>query len=160
VSREYEPPFGRAELLGLNPFCKKMEIPLDLAIAELAAKGISVPDGSESLQNIGSRHKLSPLKIYMVIKPLEGKVAPSIVATNMTPQMVEDKYAGSGIGRKTLAEIATSMNLDAATAKSRLASMGLELKADEPLKQAAERNGLQPIELLKAILIQGYKPQK
>jgi hypothetical protein len=160
VSREYEPPFGRAELLGLNSFCRKMDIPLDQAVKELAAKGISVPDVSESLQDMGNRLKLSPLKVYMVIKHLEGKLLPAIAVTSMTPQMVEEKYAGSGIGRKTFTEIASSMNLDVATVRTHLAAMNFEVKADEPLKQAAERNGLQPIELLKAVLIEGYKPQK
>jgi len=160
VSREYEPPFGRAELLGLNSFCKKMDIPLDQAITELAAKGINAPDVSESLQDIGKRLKISPLQIYMVIKPLEAKEALAIVATSMTPQMVEEKFAGSGIGRKTFTEIASSVNLDTATVRTRLAAMSFEVKVDEPLKQAAERNGFQPIEFLKAVLIEWYKPQK
>ena len=160
VSREYEPPFGRAELLGLNSFCRKMDIPLEQAVTELAAKGISVPDVSESLRDMGKRVKLSPLKVYMVIKHLEGKLVPAIAVTSMTPQMVEEKYAGSGIGRKTFTEIASSMNLDVATVRTHLAAMNFEVKVDEPLKQAAERNGLQPIELLKAVLIEGYKPQK
>jgi DNA-binding CsgD family transcriptional regulator len=160
VSREYEPPFGRAELLGLNSFCKKTDIPLEQAVTELAAKGISVLDVSESLQDMGKRVKLSPLKVYMVIKRLEGKSVPAMAVTSMTPQMVEETYAGSGIGRKTFTEIASSMNLDVATVRTHLAAMNFEVKVDEPLKQAAERNGLQPIELLKAVLIEGYKPQK
>jgi len=160
VSREYEPPFGRAELLGLNSFCKKMDIPLDKAVTELAAKGISVPDVSESLQDIGKRLKLSPLKIYMAIKHLEGKLAPAITVTSMTPQMVEEKYAGSGIGRKTIGEVAASMNLDLSRVRGRLAAMRMEIGNDEPIKQAAERNRLEPIELLKVILIEDYKPMR
>ena len=80
VSREYEPPFGRAELLGLNSFCKKTDIPLGTSGYRACAKGISVPDLSESLQEMGKRLQLSPLKIYMVIKHLEGKSVPAIAS--------------------------------------------------------------------------------
>ncbi len=96
----------------------------------------------------------------MIIKGFEGKAVPRVETTIFTPESVEEKFAGSGIGRKTFSEIASSMNLDVLTMRTRLASVNLEAKLDEPLKPAAERNGLQPIELLKAILIDGYKPQK
>lgn len=137
-----------------------MDIPLEQAVTELTAKGISVPNTGESLQDLGKRVKLSPLKVYMVIKHLEGKLVPAIAVMSMTPQMVEEKYAGSGIGRKTFTEIATSMNLDIDRVTTHLAAMNFEVNVDEPLKRAAERNGLPPIELLKAVLIEGYKPQK
>jgi hypothetical protein len=160
VSREYEPPFGRAELLDLRSFCKKQEIPLDKALAQLQARGIKVGDQKDSVAKIAKRNGQSPLQLYVVIKPLEGNAVAQQTAAALTPQQVEEKYAGSGIGRKTLAEVTESMNLDKAKVSQRLAGLNIDAKVDEPLKQAAERNKLAPIELLKAILIEDYDPRK
>jgi hypothetical protein len=160
VGREYEPPFGRAELLDLRTFCKKQEIPFDLALAELQTKGIKVGAPKDSLADIAKRNGKSPLHLYISLKSLEGKAAPQTNIPAVTPQEVEEKYAGSGIGRKTLAEITASMNLNKAGISRRLAGLNIDVKEDEPLKQAAERNRLPPIELLKAILIEDYAPGK
>ena len=160
VSREYEPPFGRAELLALHSFCKKQEIPIDQALVVLQAGGIKVSDRKDSVAEIARQNGRSPVQLYMLMKPLEGKAVPPQKAAPLTPQKVEEKYAGSGIGRKTLAEVAASMNLDKGKTSRRLEVLNIDLKADEPLKQAAERNKIAPIELLKAILIEDYDPRK
>jgi hypothetical protein len=160
VGREYEPPFGRAELLDLRTFCKKQEIPFDLALAELQAKGIKVGAPKDSLAEIAKRNGKSPLHLYISLKSLEGKAAPQVNIPALTPHEVEEKYAGSGIGRKTLAEVTASMNLNKAGISRRLAGLNIDVKEDELLKQAAERNKLAPIELLKAILIEDYDPGK
>ncbi len=160
VSRQYEPPFGRAELLSLKSFCSKQDIPLQEALAELGKSGIQVRDGEAILADTAKSNGTSPLRLYMIVKHLEGKTQRREEANAMTPQAVEEKFAGSGIGRKTLSEITSSLNLDGSQVITRLASKNLGVKDDEPLKQAAERLGLQPIELLKAVMIEGYKPQK
>lgn len=153
VSHEYEPPFGRAELLDLRSFCTKQEIPVDRAMAILQAKGITVGDSSASLAEIAKKNGQSPLQLYTVIKSLEGKAAPQRAGSVFTPQQVEERFAGSGIGRKTLVQVAVSMKRDKANVSRRLRVLNIDVKDDEPLKQAAEPNKLAPIELLKAILI-------
>lgn len=160
VSREYEPPFGRAELLSLQSFCKKQDIPLQEALGVLEKNGVKIRDSEISLAETAKNNGTSPLKLYMIVKHLEGRAAPRVQPSALTPEAVEEKFAGSGIGRKTFEEITSSMNLDMAAVKTRLASISLHVKDEEPLKQAAERNGLQPIEVLKAVLIDGYRPQK
>ena len=160
VSREYEPPFGRAELLSFKSFCKKQDIPLQKALTELGINGVLVRDPQTTLAEAAKSNGTSPLRLYMIIKRFEGKAVRTAEANILTPEVVEEKFAGSGIGRKTFSEIANSMSLDVAAVTTRLASIKLEVKLDEPLKTAAERNGLPPIELLKTILIDGYKPSK
>jgi hypothetical protein len=160
VGREYEPPFGRAELLDLRSFCKKQEIPMDEALAMLQARGVTIADPKDSLAEIAKKNGQSPLQLYVLIKSLEGKAAPKPEAPGLTAQEVEEKFAGSGIGRKTLAEVTVSMKLDKAEISRRLTALNIDAKEDEALKQAAERNRLAPIELLKAILIENYDPRK
>lgn len=159
VSREYEPPFGRAELVSFAYFCKKQDIPLSEASAALEKAGMKIDSPDSPLADIARSNGISPVRIYVAIKHLEGKDVRRDDTAHLTPLMVEERFAGSGVGRKTLLEVAASVNLDTATMRKRLEAMNLEVKDDESLKQAAERNGLQPIEMLKAVLIEGYKPR-
>ena len=160
VSRQYEPPFGRAELLDLSSFCRKQEILIEQAFAELQARKIAVKDPKDSIAEIAKNNGKSPLQLYMVLKPLEGKAASLSGAPAITPEQVDEKFAGSGIGRKTVADVIASVKVDGAATRHRLKVLNINFKEDEPLKQAAERNGLGPIELLKAMLIEGYDPRK
>lgn len=160
VSREYEPPFGRAELLDLNSFCKKQEIPIEQAFAELQARKIAVSNPKDSIAEIAKNNGKSPLQLYMVLKPLEGKAASLSTAAAITPEQVEERFAGSGIGRKTVGEVIVSMKVDGVAVRRRLTVLNIDAKEDEPLKQAAERNGVGPIELLKAMLVEGYDLRK
>lgn len=160
VSREYEPPFGRAELLDLGSFCKKQEMPFEQALAEFRARGVAVSNPKASIAEIAKNNGKSPLQLYMVLKPLEGKTASLSTAAAITPEQVEERFDGSGIGRKTVAEVVASMKADGAAIRRRFTALNIDAKEDEPLKQAAERNGVGPIELLKAMLVEGYDPRK
>lgn len=160
VSREYEPPFGRAELLNLQSFCKKVDIPVDAAIAELQSKGIKLVNPNDSLAEVAKAHRMNPLQLYMLIKRFEVPVSLVDTGDRFTPEMVEEKFAGTGIGRKTFLDLSSSMNLNASKTMARIASLGINIKEDESLKQAAERNKIEPIELLKTMLIETYSPKK
>lgn len=159
-SKEHEPPFGHAELLSLRTLTKKQGIPLVEAVKELEAKGIEFNDPGQSLEEIAKANKKSPMTVYDLIRHLEPAVQAPPKGTVITPQMVEEKFAGSGIGRKSLKEIAALVSMDTAHIQKRLTSMGITMKDDEGLKQAADRNKLPAIELLKVILVAGYTPKK
>jgi hypothetical protein len=81
-------------------------------------------------------------------------------ATSLTPEAVEEKFAGSGVGRKTVTEVASPMNMDTTEINDRLAALKIELKEGKAVTQTAERNDPPPLELLKAILIDGYRPKR
>ena len=81
-------------------------------------------------------------------------------ATSLTPAAVEEKFAGSGICRKTVTEHAGPMKLDTTEINDPLAASKMEMKEGKALTYKAERNDLPPRELLKAILIKGYRGKK
>ncbi len=159
-SKEHEPPFGHAELLSLRTLTMKQGIPLDEAVKALKTKGIEFSDPGQSLEEIAKANKKSPMAVYDLIRHLEPAVEALPKGTVMTPQTVEEKFAGSGVGRKSLREICDLMSMDTADIQKRLISIGITVKDDEGLKQAADRNKLPAIELLKVILVEGYKPKK
>ncbi len=154
-SKEYEPPFGHAEELSLKVFAKKMNIDLDSAIAELKKEGIKFESEMDSLKNIAKKNNTSPMNIYLIIKKFEAKPQPEEV-TSYTPEMVEERYAGKGIGRMTLLDVCNETKTDIITAQKRLSSKGIIAKDNETLREIAQKSNLTPIEVMKIVLIEGY----
>ena len=65
----------------------------------------------------------------------------------------------SAIRGGTIKELATELNLDSSEIITRLANSKINIAENDTVKQSAGKNGLQPIELLKVILIPGYSPK-
>ena len=155
VSPEFEPPFGHAEDVSLAGFAKRQFIDLNSAVEALTAKGIEVPDNKMKLKDLAAINSTTPMHIYLTIKPLERR--PKLKA-NFKPADVEAQFAGTGIGRKTLEQMAEELKLDLNTAQARLKMVGVEAKASDKMKMIAEAHDLEAIDLVKMLLIEGYRP--
>jgi len=177
VDKDHEPPIGHAELLTMKSFTKKLQINLDQATAVLRENGITFAE-TESLAVIAKHYDIAPVRIYQLIKPLEGSAAVMVadgapggelmhaslqIAAGSavkpatphvyTEELVEEQFEGRGIGRKTLAMISAENRLDLATARKKLAARQVVMKDDETLKDAAERVQTAPVELMKIIFV-------
>ncbi len=170
VDKDHEPPIGHAELLTVKSFAKKMQIDLARATAVLNQNGIQFAD-HESLAVIAKHYDRSPLEIYQLIKPLEGTAVVMVASTApaeglmhaslqlpaqspvYTDELVEERFEGRGIGRKTLAMITQENGLDLAIARKKLAARQVAMKDDETLKDAAARAQTAPVELMKIIFV-------
>jgi hypothetical protein len=105
ISAELEPPFGHVELASLKIFCKKQGNPLDRAMAELRQAGFKVTTPDITLGNIADSKGTSGMGVYAVIKKLEPKPETMKLRSIWTPKMVEEDFAGTGIGRKSIGQI-------------------------------------------------------
>ena len=121
----------------------------------IKAQGFDVPTPQMALKDLAALNATTPMAIYEAIKPLEEKVA---LKTVYTPAEVEDQFAGTGAGRKTLAEMAALLKLAPEVAQARLASRGIGADLEATLKAIAEANDTEATELLKVLLIDGYQP--
>jgi Holliday junction resolvasome RuvABC ATP-dependent DNA helicase subunit len=140
-------------------FAKKMNMDLEKAIAELEGRGIAFETERDTLEQIAKRNKTSPMLIYRMIKQYEEK--PLVVkGQNYTPEMVEEQFAGMGIGQKTLKVVCAEIGMDIAQAKGRIAKQDILIKEDEALKKVAERHGVTPLDILKIILVKDFKLPK
>ncbi|MBU2549934.1 MAG: DUF4405 domain-containing protein [Proteobacteria bacterium] len=151
---DYEPPISHAEQFSLKTFCKKMNIDPDQAVAALRVRGFKVDDPARALQAIARDNRTAPMNLYLAIKHLETRPAPE---TRFTAEGVEERFSGTGLGRKTLAQVLTENGLDAKAALARLRSKGLEPGPEETMKEAADRHGASAIDLLKAALVDDYR---
>lgn len=178
VDKDYEPPIGHAELLTVPAFTRKMQMDTAQVTAVFEMNGIRFKD-TESLAVIARNHGTSPVKLYLMIKSLEGGAAPATTAVSAeaapaaavktalpvapavkapaaalyTEALVDEKFEGRGMGRKTLAMLAEEIGFDLGKAKSKLAARSVEMKNDETLKDAAAKAGTAPMEIMKIILV-------
>lgn len=172
VDKDHEPPMGHAELLTMPSFTKKLQMDMQQVTAVLQSSGIRFTD-TESLAVIAKKHGTSPVKLYQLIKSLEGSAAGSVTVDAAsaaavkvslqtaapagrpvyTDELVDEKFEGRGMGRKTLAMLAEEIGFDLATAKKKLAARNLSMKDGETLKDAAAKAGTAPMEILKVILV-------
>jgi hypothetical protein len=151
----YEPPFGHAEEVSLAGFTKRQRIGLDGAMLALKAKGIKVPTSEMALKDLAALNATTPMAIYEIIKTLEPKVD---IKTVYVPGEIDAQFAGTGIGRKTLADIAEMLKMTPKDVQERLAARGIASDMDTGLKTIAEENGLKTMDILKILLIDGYQP--
>ncbi len=157
-TREYEPPFGHAEQLSLKVFTKKMDIPLDKALVELERSNIAVQNSSDRIEDIARANRTTSMEIYKLIKKFEPVSDLDMVV--YTPEMVDEKFSGTGLGRMALPWLIDDLRLDPEDVRKRLEAQGIEISDTETLKQAASRYDIEPIDILKVILVPGYDPHE
>lgn len=180
-SPDDEPVISHAELLPLKNFLKKVDIDLDMALAELRKQGIKVSGPDQKLLDISRSNGKSPAAIYKLLKPLEGKSAAQTPAVPVVPavqqpskpvspatpagtghmparqrwtaELVQQQFEGKGVGRKTLAAVCQEQQLDQAAIIRKLAARKINAAPDDTLKRLGDESGELPIELLKIILV-------
>jgi hypothetical protein len=152
-SKEYEPPYGHAEESSLKTFSKKVDIEPELALSGLKSRGLIVHTVKDKLKDIAINNNITPMDVFIIIKKYEKKADDK---EGYTPEGVEEKFEGTGIGQKRLSWIIEDIGVPHDLAKTKLALNGIGATDDEKLKEIASRYNTEPIELLKVMLIDGY----
>ena len=71
----------------------------------------------------------------------------------ITAEEVELRYAGTGLGQKTVAEIAETTGVPLETMLARLGAAGIEAAPDDKMKAVAKaHDDMPPIDVLKVML--------
>ena len=155
-SPELEPPFGHAEEASLAGLARRMDLDLEKSLFALEQAGIEVVSPRDSLDKIARTNNLTPVDVYAVIRvhQLEQE---AVDLSTMTEIDVEEKYAGTGIGRKTLIEIAGMTGLDDSIIRERLSASGFEMGESENLRLVADRYEVSPMDVLKTMLLKDYR---
>ncbi|MDX2447012.1 MAG: DUF4405 domain-containing protein [Desulfobacterales bacterium] len=153
TSPELEPPFGHAELVSLQTFCKKQRIPLDQAMMELRKAGFEVETPKSTLTEIAESKHSSGMGVYAAIKKLETKPTAMKPDAVWTAGKVEEVFSGTGLGNKTIGQIIKDMHLDPKKVYQRLKAANIETKDDDTMKQVAKEHNTTPIKIMTVILI-------
>ena len=92
------------------------------------------------------------MDIFIIMKQFQREAAD----VSYNPELVEEKFAGTGIGWKQLNDILEETGISSATVNDRLDRNNLQVQPDEIFKDAASRYEIDPLDLMKVILVDGY----
>ena len=152
VSDDYQPPFGHAEEVALSSFSKKMNMDLKKAVAEMRTLGLEFEGPRQSLGEIAKLNGMSAMDVYMLIKKFERQ--PEAVSVSAyTPELVEERFNGTGVGKKTLTEFCEKIGFPLDKAKKRLAKAGIDATGTETMKDLANTLKVTPVDVLKLVLV-------
>jgi hypothetical protein len=151
----HEPPYPRAEETPLPVLAKRLEFDRDAALAALKAAGLRIDDPGATLAAIATANATTPAAVYALIP----RPAP-VPSTAADPLEIETRLTGTGVGAKTLAAFAEDQRAAARDRPRAPRGAGDRARAEETLKAIAERQGIPPIELAKALLAPGYRPRQ
>jgi len=130
----------------------QQRIPLDQAMAELSKAGFKLNNPDTILDEIASSKGTSGMGVYEVIKKLEPKPEVIKPGAAWTPEKIEETFAGTGVGRKTIGQIIKDHELDHKTTHQKLKDQGIKAKDDDKIKELADRHDSTPIKILTIIL--------
>jgi len=153
------PPYGHAELSTLAVFIKKMNLDSEKAEEMLKDNNIRY-DMDKNLKTIGEENRMSPAGIYEIIKHAKSeseKKADSEISSDGIDYSKYDALAGSGMGKKTIADAAEHAGVGIDKAMANLKKNGIEAEPDAKLKDVAEASGIVPMDIY-IIIDTGLKP--
>ena len=132
-------PVSRAESKTLADFAASINVPLEQITDILKARGYSFENTRQTVAEIAVANRLSPSKLYEEIQA--GGATPSPSKTG----------EGSGMGRKTLRDVAGEQGLSLEVVLSRLKALGIKARPDDRLRDVATKLGKTPTETLQAL---------
>lgn len=142
-----EPPYGHAEISSLRVFLRNVNMDPDEAKANMEAGGIMVDDPEISILDLATANGLTPQELYEVIRGPEDQRPTGPVPIPESMPM--------GTGRMTLEAFCGEYNRDLDEAVNILESAGLAVDRGKSLKDIAEENGMEALDILD-ILRKGY----
>ncbi|MEJ2456236.1 MAG: DUF4405 domain-containing protein [Candidatus Thiodiazotropha sp.] len=149
-SPELEPPFGHAEEVSLAALARRMDLDLEQAMNALRSQGIAFESQRDSLEKIARANRTTPMALYALIR--QRQQPPTVAHGPMSPDEIEAKYAGTGLGRKRVAEICRTVGIDLDQGLAKLAAAGIEASGEEVARELADSHGVSPIDLVKIML--------
>jgi hypothetical protein len=110
-----------------------MDIDIHAAMEEFRSAGIEFSDGTERLSEIARNNNTTPMDLYMLIKKLEKPVDVAKIK-KWSAEEIEAKFAGTGLGRKSIAQLAEQFQMTPKEIISKLSVAGIEADTDTIVK--------------------------
>lgn len=132
-----EPPYGHAELSSLEVFSERMGWQVDQSLQRLNQKGFTAVHGQMTLKDLALRYGTTPRQIYLAMQPPVDTAFRKGLPAAPPP----------GIGRRTLADLGQAYQLDIPNLIQRLESEKITARAEQTIKEIAERHRIMPQEL-------------
>jgi hypothetical protein len=138
------PPIPHMEEMTLQEFAKNIQMEPDKLMQSLQTLGYAGTSPDELLSQLAKRYQRSPVQIYTALKT-------NTPASAVTHQSAGGGGGGGGQGFKTLAQLATENGLSSEAAIQSLAAKGIQAKADDKMRDIANRSGRKPYEVIEIL---------
>ena len=133
-------PYSHAELSSLKSFTKKLNYDFEISKNILTTNNITFEE-EQSLSQIAKMNSVSPKFIYDLLRKNFEKSEEKAVPL-------------SGLGKKSIKEVAMTLEISSDEFISKLKSLGLDAKEDDKFKDIAESKDLSPSDILEKL---GFK---
>jgi hypothetical protein len=141
--KEERAPMPHTEALTIKKLAAKLiKLTPEEIIEKLKRNNIRVTGAEQTLKEIGEANKVSPFDVYQIIAR-DGEEKKTTVDSLLKQ--------GSGLGRKTLSEVAGVLDRDVKVLIEQLKKSGIEAHEDEKFKDIAEKAGITPYELVERL---------
>jgi hypothetical protein len=138
------PPIPHMEEMTLQEFAKNIQMEPEKLMQSLQTLGYAGTSPDELLSQLAKRYQRSPVQIYTALKT-------NTPASAVTHQTAGGGGGGGGQGFKTLAQLATENGLSSEAAIQSLAAKGIQAKADDKMRDIANRSGRKPYEVIEIL---------
>lgn len=154
-----EPPFGHAESVSLAGLARRLRLDLDAAVAALRAQGLAFDGPDDTLEVIARGNGRTPMAVYAIIRAAQspGRSEHDTPATPTSRAALESRLAGSGLGRRTLAEVCEDAGVELQPALARLAAAGIDAAPGDRVRAVATTREMLPMDLVALML--GLEPR-
>ena len=153
TSPELEPPFGHAEEISVAGIARRIRFDLDTAMGNLHTAGVRVESPQASLEQIARANGITPMQVYAFIREGQQPAEPAMALDpGMSVEEIEAKFAGTGLGRKTIAELCAAAGVDPAVGLARLSAQGVVANETDNVRGVAELHAKRPIDLMRIVL--------
>jgi len=133
-------PYSHAELSSFKMFTKKLDYDLEKSEEILNSNNIKF-ERTQSLSYIGNENSVSPQFIFNLLKKnfeKDGKIT----------------IALTGMGKKTIFEVAQTLNLSTDEFILKLKTLGIEANENDKFKKVVEKYDMSPMDVIEKL---GYK---
>jgi hypothetical protein len=121
-NEETQPPIPHAELLTLTELAIRLEMPIENIESKLTANKIKFENINQTLAEIAALNEITPIELYNIVSKKSAAGMP-----------------GSGIGKKTIEDIASENAKEVSSFIELLKANGIEATKDQTLKDIADK---------------------
>jgi hypothetical protein len=150
-----EPPVPHLELLTLRQVSERLSTQPDVLSSRLNQRGFVLTGIEQSLADVAKRNGRSPQEVYSTAKEVTGNPTNLTGSSPGTSGNHQETGLGTGLGLKTLSEIATQLGLTTEEALGRLRAEKFEAEPQDTIRTIASRRNMKPFEVVE--LLKGTK---